>query len=561
MPSGFSLSITPGALSPAFDPATFVYAARVGMFVDHVTLTATAPSRIQVGFNDELVASGQAWQSPLLAIGPNVITVHADEAGFARRSYTLTVTRGYQEAYLKANATRVVAEGAGTGDELGARVALSGDTLVVSAVGDPSAADGVNGDQTDDSAAGAGAAYVFVRNGETWTQQAYLKASNSDEDDRFGTSVAIDGNTIVVGAPREGSSATGVNGSQLNEGTYAGAAYVFVRNGSTWTQQAYLKAGYSGLVDLFGTSVAIAGDTVVIGSPQESSSSTTINGPDNDDALSAGAAFVFLRSGTTWSQQAHLKAANAEAQDRFGEQVAIDGATILVGAPGESSQPNGTGSNPSNNSAASSGAAYVFTRAGGTWTQQAYIKANAGQPNDRFGSAVAISDNVAVVGAFNEGSNATGVDGTPTSFSAIAAGAAYIFERAGTSWSQTAYLKASNTNAYDGFGEQVAVDNGRVIVGAPWEASNATGFDGRQSNNSAVNSGAVYVFVRGAAQWQQLAYVKASNARPDHYFGSVAISGDSVIVGAPGETSASSGINGSQTDNGAYRAGAIYVLR
>jgi len=200
-----------------------------------------------------------------------------------------------QQVYLKASNTDM-------SDYFGHAVAISGDTAVVGAYQEDSSATGVNGNQTDNTATNAGAVYVFVRNGTAWTQQAYLKASNTDAFDAFGTSVAISGDTIVVGAPWEDSSATGVNGNQSdNSLSQAGAAYVFVRSGTTWTQQAYLKAPIQFLpMDYFGQSVAISGDTVVVGAFEK----------DDGFTMDTGAAYVFVRSGTTWATQATLLASN-----------------------------------------------------------------------------------------------------------------------------------------------------------------------------------------------------------------------------------------------------------
>jgi hypothetical protein len=177
-------------------------------------------------------------------------------------------------------------------------VAVSGDTVVVGAYGDASNATGVNGNQSDNSAYRSGAAYVFVRDGTTWTQQAYLKASNTDVFDYFGYSVAVSGDTVVVGAWGEASNATGVNGNQSdNSAQESGAAYVFVRNGTTWSQQAYLKASNTGTNDGFG-SVAVSGDTVIIGAPGEASNATGVNGNQSDNSAgSSGAAYIFTGLG------------------------------------------------------------------------------------------------------------------------------------------------------------------------------------------------------------------------------------------------------------------------
>jgi hypothetical protein len=213
--------------------------------------------------------------------------------------YPLTIDPIAQQAYLKASNT-------GAADQFGFSVSVSDDTVVVGALGEDSSATGVNGNQADNSANGAGAAYVFVRSGATWSQQAYLKASNTSTADEFGWSVAVSGDTLVVGALFEASNATGVNGNQAdNSAPNSGAAYVFVRSGVTWSQQAYLKASNTGVGDQFGYSVSVSGDTVVVGAAGDDSNATGVNGNQADNsANNAGAAYVFVRSGTTWSQQA-----------------------------------------------------------------------------------------------------------------------------------------------------------------------------------------------------------------------------------------------------------------
>ena len=167
--------------------------------------------------------------------------------------------------------------------------------MVVGATGERSNATGVNGNQGDNSATGAGAAYVFTRSGTTWTQQAYLKASNTGAGDTFGLSVAVSGDTVAVAAPSEDSNATGVNGNQFNNSaSAAGAVYVFTRDTTTWTQQAYLKASNTGADDRFGESVAVSGNTVVVGADSEDSNATGVNGNQADNSASnAGAVYVF----------------------------------------------------------------------------------------------------------------------------------------------------------------------------------------------------------------------------------------------------------------------------
>jgi hypothetical protein len=475
-----------------------------------------------------------------------VLRLAIDERG-AR--YPLTIDPIAQQAYLKASNT-------GGGDYFGYSVAVSGNTVVVGAPNESSSARGVNGNQTDNSAGGSGAAYVFVRNGTNWTQQAYLKASNTDAWDQFGWSVSVSGDTVVVGAYGENSSATGVNGNQSDNSAFgSGAAYVFVRNGATWTQQAYLKASNTGVYDAFGRSVAISGDTVVVGADGEGSSATGVNGDQSDNsAQGSGAAYIFVRNGTTWTQQAYLKASNTGSW-LFGCPVAVSGDTVVVGEFGESSNATGVNGNQSDKSAFGSGAAYVFVRNGTTWTQQAYLKASNTEAEDNFGISVSVSGDTVVVGASRESSSATGVNGNQSDNSATNSGAAYVFVRSGTNWSQQAYLKASNTGGAspgswfngDSFGLSVAVSGDTVVAGAPGESA---------------DSGAAYVFVRNGTNWTQQAYLKASNTDDwsDHFGVSVSVSGGTVVVGAPWEGSSARGVNGNQSDNSVWGAGAAYLF-
>jgi len=393
-----------------------------------------------------------------------------------------------QQAYLKASNTNAL-------DQFGRSVAIDGDTIVVGAKSESSNATGVNGDQDNNIASASGAAYVFVRSNGSWSQQAYLKASNTGFVDQFGISVAIDGDTVAIGAPSEDSNATGINGDQTNNlASDSGAVYVFVRNGGSWSQQAYIKASNTDAADKFGSVVALSGDTLSVSAGFEDSNTTSVNGNDNNnDAEDAGAVYVFFRSEENWSQQAYLKASNAEAGDIFGHSIAIDEDTIIVGAHLEDSNAMGVSGDESNNDAEFAGAAYVFTRSGGDWSQQAYLKASNNEVDDRFGTAVAVHGDTLVISSF-EGSNATGVNGNQAINFASRSGAAYMFTRSANSWTQQAYLKASNTGVQDQFGASMALAQDTVVIGARFEDSNATGVNGDQANNDADKAGAAYVF-------------------------------------------------------------------
>lgn len=462
-----------------------------------------------------------------------------------------------QRAYLKAS-------NSGSGDRLGTAVAVSGDTLVVAAKGEDSAATGVNGDQSSNAKQDSGAVYVFVRDGATWIQQAYLKASNTDSDDDFGASVAIDGDTIVVGAYSEDSGARTINGNQRdNSSRSAGAAYVFVRRNSKWQQEAYLKPLNTDASDLFGFSVAVSADTVVVGARSEASASRGVNGDSFNNSLrDPGAAYVFVRKGSTWTQQAYLKASNPGYKDYFGHSVSVSGNTVVVGAPGEDSNATGVNGRQSNDATNRSGAAYVFLRIGSTWGQEAYLKSSNNGAIDEFGNTVLVSRDTVVVGAKLEDSNAKGIGGNQTNDYARDSGAVYVFVRAPNTWTQQAYIKASNTDLDDWFGEFLAMSGDTLIVGAVNEDSDARGINGNDGNNALLGSGAAYVFVRTGSTWIQQVYLKSSNSDyEDHFGSSVGVSGATVVVGAVLEDSASKGVNGDQGNNGLSNSGAAYVFR
>jgi hypothetical protein len=275
----------------------------------------------------------------------------------------------------------------------------------------------------------SGAAYIFQRSGSAWSQQAYVKAFNTDASDYFGWSVGISSDTVVVGAPGEDSGATGINGGSDETTSSAGAAYVFVRSGGNWSQQAFLKAGNAGYEDSFGYSVAVSGDIVIAGAPLEASSSTGSNSQANEDAPGAGAAYVFVRNAGLWSQEAYLKAHNPGMADQFGRSVAASGNLVAAGAPGEDSSLGGVNRVP-NDDAASAGAAYVFLRGAATeWTQRAYLKAGNAGANDNFGHSVALSADTLLAGAPGEDSITTGINSTPADGGLLVEdfGAGYVF--------------------------------------------------------------------------------------------------------------------------------------
>ena len=445
-------------------------------------------------------------------------------------------------------------------------LSLDGTTLAVGASREPSAATGINGDQSDTSALFTGAVYVFARGGSTWTQQAYIKGLNTRPNDHFGESVSLsaDGNTLAVAAIFEDSSAGN-----------SGAVYVFGRTGDTWSEQAFIKAPNADPMDLFGKSLALSanGQTMVVGAYFEDSAATTINGDLQDDsATEAGAAYVFVRSGSTWSQQAYLKASNASAGSFFGNAASIsaDGNVVAVAAYQEDSSATGIGGDQADTSAFASGAVYVFVRSANSWAQTAYIKASNTRASSHFGNALSLSSDgfTLAVAARNESSAALGIGGDQASQAAGNSGAVYVFHQVAGAWAQQTYIKASNAETQDRFGECVALSSSgdRLIVGALYEDSGAVGINGDQQSEAQVDSGAAYVFERTSATWSQLAYVKAINTGADDAFGStggVAVSGNGGVfaIGADSEDGGIPGVGGNANDETGAESGAVYLLQ
>ncbi len=469
--------------------------------------------------------------------------------------------------YFKASNT-------GDMDRFGVSVSMSndGNTIAFGAPNEDSNATGINGDQANNSSTDSGAVYVFARSGNTWSQQAYITASNNGAIDNFGTSLNLsgDGNTLVVGAYNEDSNAIGINGDQTsNSATTSGAVYVFTRISGVWTQQAYIKASNTQSNDYFGGDIFLSndGNTLAVGANGEDSNATGVNGDQtNNSALTSGAVYIFTRSGSTWSQQAYIKASNAEAGDYFGYSVSLrgDGNTLAVSAR-EDSNATGINGDQTNNSASLSGAVYVFTRSGSVWAQEAYIKASNSQASDFFGRPPSLNfnGNILAVGASNEDSNATGENGNQADNSFSSAGAVYIFKRTGSTWVQQTYLKASNTNAGDTFGNSVYLSNNGLVlaVGAQGEKSNATGINGDETDNSFSSSGAVYVYSFDGTNWVKLVYVKATNTDSADVFARdvcLSATGSKFVSSAWREDSNATGIDGDDTNNSFSDAGAGY---
>ncbi len=371
--------------------------------------------------------------------------------------------------------------------QFGESVSVSGDTAIV---GTPSA--------TSSGLSYAGQAYVFTRSGSTWTEQQILSASDKSQDAQFGWSVSVSGDTAIVGAPSANSSGL----------SYAGQAYVFTRSGSTWTQQQILSASDKSDYANFGYSVSVSGDTAIVGTPSATSSGLSY----------AGQAYVFTRSGSTWTEQQILSASDKSQDAQFGWSVSVSGDTAIVGAPSANSS-----------GLSYAGQAYVFTRSGSTWTQQQILSASDKSEYANFGSSVSVSGDTAIVGATSATPNGVNYPGQ-----------AYVFTRSGSTWTQQQILSASDKSEYANFGSSVSVSGDTAIVGAT--SANSSGLS---------YAGQAYVFTRSGSTWTEQQILIASDKAASANFGSsVSVSGDTAIVGARDANS-----------SGLSYAGQAYVFR
>lgn len=392
-------------------------------------------------------------------------------APYAGAAYVFSCSSGewVQQAYLKAAHPD-------EDDYFGSPApAVSGDLVAVGCTSDDSLATGINGNSADNSGWYVGAVYVYRRSGSVWVQDAYIKASNAETNDFFGT-LALDGNTLMVCASGEDSG--DVNDPSDNSVDGAGAVYVFERIGGVWSEQAYLKSPAPAEDEGFGYSIDLDGDRAIIG--------TRDSGP----------VYVFHRVGGVWAHEATLTPDLPIQDDQFGRTIALSGDVAVVGAYWDDS---GVIGDPSDNSMASAGAVYVFRRSGSGWSQEAYLKHPEPTAGDVFGCNVDVDGDRLLIGSWGDDGSTIGLGGSPYVDGIGMSGAALLYRYAAGVWTLEEYIKSSNSNQRDQFGASVALKNDLAIVGAPWEDGGDTGVNGDQADNSLEYAGAAYVFDLGVA--------------------------------------------------------------
>ena len=355
-------------------------------------------------------------------------------------------------------------------DYLGRSVAISGDTALV----------GANQDFNPGNYSGS--AYIYQRRANgSWSEIQKLTNADSNPSDQFGSDVAISGDTALVGAYKDDDNGSG-----------SGSAYLYQRQADgSWIEMQKLIASDGTVSDRFGCSVAIDGDTALVGAFN-----------DDDNGTNSGSAYLYQRQADgNWSEIQKITASNGAALDYFGTSVAIDGNTALVGAFGY----DGNGF--------SSGSAYLYQRqVDGTWNETTVLTASDGGQGDSFGISVAISGDTVLVGAY--GYSAGGRD---------AGGCTYLYERqVDGSWIEIQNLTASDSASFDYFGESVAISGDTALVGV------------RRDDDNGDESGSAYLYQReNDGSWSEAKKLTASDGVSWDYFGgSVAIDGDTALVGA-----------------------------
>lgn len=545
------LTVSEGQLTPGFRPDVTEYVLQAGLTQSSLDITSSWEGGHQVFVADTLATSNEAV-TQALPLGRSALPVQV-RTGDTRRTYTVAVDRG-AAMYLKAASPQELSGFGG-----GLAISADGNTLAVAAVLDSSCARGIDGDPTGKGCGFSGAVFVFRRTGDSWLQQAYLKASNTGESDLFGTSLAIsaDGSSLFVGAPSEAS----CSADQSDNGCRnAGAVYAFERDASAeWKQTAYLKAQTPSTASDFGASLAVSddGQTLAVGAPR------TQHCPTVDTCVDAGAVHVLEADGATF-RQSLLRPTNPEAGDQFGAALSLGstGSTLAVGAPDDNNCTSRDGE-PGDSDCTDAGAAYVFDHVGGAWTNREFVKAPTVLAGAHFGAAVALNghNDVLVVSAPNEPGCP---DALPGERQCDGGGAAYVYRRAGSWWSIPTRVRASNRATPAKFGEALRLNHAgdTLVIAAPGDRGCGRFPDANGANQECERAGAAYLFAMDDEQaWTQRAYLKATNTA--RAFGSgitMSAGGETIVVGAEDENGCAAGVGGDPDDVGCPFTGAAYVF-
>ena len=481
VPQLWKLELQGAQLSPAFTPEITQYQVKLPLLRRQLALKASAPQQARIEIDGTAIPVDGAWSSRVLPLGQHMLALTVSTESGLNSRYDLMIERAGAELD-NVRPSQPDAE-----DAFGYSLALSEDTMVVGALYEDSAS---SGDELNNSASDSGAAYVFVRKGDRWTQQAYLKSDAPSANDFFGVNVAVAGDTLAISATR--ASPYG-NLSNLRNGL----VYIFERAGSKWTQKAKLSAPDTAGGDLFGFGLALQKDRLVVGAPLDSSA-----------VPRGGAAFVFTRTGDTWSTPQKLTAAKPTSDANLGWSIALDGDTIIAGAHHDNQA----------SASAGAGAAHVFVLRNGSWAEQQVLQAPEPTSGDMFGWSVGVLADTLVVGS---------PYGDVTSSRVCSSGHAYVFLREAEHWSLASTLEPSTPRDCDYYGTSVAITDGSLVVGA----------NGDASSPETRNSGAIYVYDRADApssSWTRTGILKTQTPKRDAHYGKrIGLFADVLAVSAP----------------------------
>lgn len=524
-----NLTLDDTVLNENFVSDVTLYSANVSFLTTSIRFYPVAvDSNATILIDNRAVNSGELSQPVSLVEGQNTIDIVVTSGdGLNTRIYSVVVTREdvnqfAQTVFIKSNTGNSLNFG-GAGGPVGTLshgVDIDGDTMVI----------GVSFDDSPDPSQLISAIYIYDRIDGVWTfQQRFTDPYGLQF---FGSSVDIDGDTIVVSQPN------GVRGIEPNY-VASGAVHVFTRSGGVWAFDQIIEPDELQALQLFGASIDLEGDTLVVGSPWLIQDVSGIS-------YFAGGVYVFTRSGSSWTQQTIITSSNIDIADSFGAQVALHGNTLVVSAPGEASNATGINGDENDNSADESGAAYIFTGSGSNWTQEAYLKSDI--LISRYARSIDVHDNTVAVSSMNENK-------------------VYVYSKTNEQWARQAVVQPNLTGfSYSPFfGAHLDLYNDTLVVGAPNNASGDGGLNGDQTDTSAPSSGAAYVFARNNGNWSEQAFIKAAVPTHELSFGegfgsTVEIDGNTLAIVAPGHVSDATGILQIDPERFGNNIGAVYLF-
>jgi len=524
-----TLKLSVGLINESIDVNRTNYSATLSHMTESVQIQASATVSGTVSVNGETVSASTSSMPITLEVGTNNISIQvASSDGSSPTNYSLTINRQdagefSQNVFMKSEDALELGEyGA-----FGASIATQDNLMVVGARAN---------------------VYVYELVDNNWNLQATIQPSFGGHNASVIEAVAIDGNTLVAGDFRDSTDAAGIN-SEFSEIpiSRAGAVYIFEKIDGEWIQQAYIKAEDRAELEEFGFAVALAGDTLVVGAR-----GYELSGPENSSYTNhhQGSAYVYSKKDDEWSFDIKLTAPFPTGGDHFGEAVAIDENTIVIGSHLEDGDSQGQNGDQDTNIGPNSGAVYIYERNGGQWSLQTYLKSSDSKLADQFGYRLDLDGDILAVSAALKAEDSESTK----------SGGVYLFSKQ-AGWDEIAYLEPSVPLRV--FGDCIAVSGDFVLVGASFDNGRGAGIDPPVfTGEEEEHSGSAFLFELQNGVYEQVAYMKPSNPQFEGHFGSeCGLSDNFIVAGASFESTAGSGINPSQSIfEEVENSGALYIF-